>query len=51
LDSLVDVIFGTGKFPIGIAETKIPEGETDYAHLDTLILLLIETSEAENQMI
>jgi len=32
---LVDVIFGTGKFPIGISETKIPEGETDYAHLDT----------------
>ena len=32
---LVDVIFGTGKFPIGITETKIPEGETDFAHLDT----------------
>jgi len=32
---LVDVIFGTGKFPIGISETKMPEGETDYAHLDT----------------
>ena len=32
---LVDVIFGTGKFPIGISETKIPEGETVYAHLDT----------------
>ena len=31
---LVDVIFGTGKFPIGISETKVPEGETDYAHLD-----------------
>jgi hypothetical protein len=31
---LVDVIFGTGKFPIGIAETKVPEGETDIAHLD-----------------
>ena len=31
---LVDVIFGTGKFPIGVQETKIPEGETDYAHLD-----------------
>ena len=30
---LVDVIFGTGKFPIGIGETKIPEGETDYSHL------------------
>ena len=32
---LVDVIFGTGKFPIGISETKIPEGETNIAHLDT----------------
>jgi len=31
---LVDVIFGTGKFPIGVQETKIPEGETDFAHLD-----------------
>ena len=32
---LVDVIFGTGKFPIGIAETKIAEGETNFAYLDT----------------
>ena len=32
---LVDVIFGTGKFPIGITETKIPEGELAAAHLDT----------------
>jgi len=32
---LVDVMFGTGKFPIGIAETKIPEGELGSAHLDT----------------
>jgi len=32
---LVDVIFGTGKFPIGIAETKIPEGEKANAYLDT----------------
>ncbi len=31
---LVDVIFGTGKFPIGIAETSIPEGEKENAHLD-----------------
>jgi len=23
---LVDVIFGTGKFPIGVSETKMPEG-------------------------
>jgi len=32
---LVDVIFGTGKFPIGISETKLPEGELANAHLDT----------------
>ena len=31
---LVDVIFGTGKFPIGVSETKMPEGETDIAHLN-----------------
>ena len=45
---LVDVIFGTGKFPIGISETKIPEGETDYAHLDTSNPVPgIETTEPE----
>jgi len=32
---LIDVIFGTGKFPIGITETKMPEGEVSQAHLDT----------------
>jgi len=32
---LIDVIFGTGKFPIGITETHIPEGEMASAHLDT----------------
>ena len=31
---LVDVIFGAGKFPIGISETKIPEGIPEHAHLD-----------------
>jgi len=31
---LVDVLFGTGKFPIGISETKIPEGEKENAFLD-----------------
>ncbi len=31
---LVDVIFGTGKFPIGISETILPEGEKKNAHLD-----------------
>ena len=32
---LVDVIFGANKFPIGISETKMPEGVSEHAHLDT----------------
>ena len=32
---LIDVVFGTGKFPIGVRETKIPEGISEYVHLDT----------------
>ena len=45
---LVDVIFGTGKFPIGISETQMPEGETDMAHLDINNPTPgIETSEGE----
>jgi hypothetical protein len=31
---LVDVIFGTGQFPIGVRETQIPEGVSTYKHLD-----------------
>jgi hypothetical protein len=31
---LVDVVFGSGKFPIGVRETKVPEGISKYAHLD-----------------
>ena len=31
---LVDVIFGAHKFPIGISETKVPEGISKHAHLD-----------------
>ena len=31
---LVDVIFGTGQFPIGVKETRIPEGIATYQHLD-----------------
>ena len=31
---LVDVVFGTGQFPIGITETKIPEGISTYKHVD-----------------
>ena len=42
---LVDVIFGTGKFPIGISETKIPEGELGLSHVD--LQPGIETSEPE----
>jgi len=45
---LIDVIFGTGKFPIGIRETKMPEGELASAHLDTLNPVPgIETTPAE----
>ena len=32
---LVDVIFGGNKFPIGVAETKVPEGIAELAHRDT----------------
>ena len=31
---LVDVIFGTGKFPIGVQNTNVPEGALAEAHLD-----------------
>ena len=31
---LVDVIFGANKFPIGISETKVPEGVSEYAHIE-----------------
>ena len=32
---LVDVIFGTGKFPIGVAHTPLPEGVSEYMHLSS----------------
>ena len=31
---LVDVIFGGNKFPIGVSETRVPEGAAEIAHLD-----------------
>ena len=31
---LVDVIFGTGQFPIGVRETKLPEGIAKYTHME-----------------
>jgi len=43
---LVDVIFGTGQFPIGITETRLPEGIATYKHVSTGGAG-IETSEAE----
>jgi len=42
---LVDVVFGANKFPIGISETKMPEGIPEYAHIQPGI----ETSESEVQ--
>ena len=33
---IIDVLFGTGKFPLIIQETKIPEGISEYAHLNPM---------------
>ena len=47
---LVDVIFGANKFPIGISETKVPEGVAEHAHLDTQTPIPgIETSVVEQE--
>jgi len=47
---LVDVIFGANKFPIGIAETKVPEGISEYAHLDAQNPMPgIETTQEETE--
>jgi hypothetical protein len=47
---LVDVIFGGNKFPIGVSETKVPEGISEIAHLDTANPIPgIETSVGEEQ--
>jgi hypothetical protein len=43
---LVDVIFGTGKFPIGVSATELPEGVSEYMHLSTQPSPGIETSQA-----
>ena len=51
---LIEVIFGSGKFPIGVSETKVPEGVAEHAHLDInnpapgLETSAGETKEAEN---
>ena len=31
---IIEVLFGTGKFPIGVEPTPIPEGIAEYAHLN-----------------
>jgi len=43
---LVDVVFGANKFPIGITETKVPEGVSEFAHLEASTPGL-ETSQGE----
>ncbi len=43
---MVDVIFGTGKFPIGVSQTVIPEGVSEYMHLSMQESPNIETSAA-----
>ena len=44
---LVDVVFGANKFPIGISETKVPEGISKYAHLKSAPG--IETSQSQEE--
>ena len=41
---LIDVIFGTGKFPIGVAHTPLPEGVSEYMHLSSQASPGIETN-------
>lgn len=43
---LVDVIFGTGKFPIGVTSTILPEGVAEYMHLSNEEAPNLETSAA-----
>jgi hypothetical protein len=43
---LIDVIFGTGKFPIGVSETDIPEGVAQYIKLSKTGSTNVETSSA-----
>ena len=43
---LIDVIFGTGKFPIGVSATTLPEGIDEYMHLSSSEAPGIETSAA-----
>jgi hypothetical protein len=43
---LIDVIFGTGKFPIGVSHTPLPEGVSEYMHLSSAEAPGIETSAA-----
>ena len=45
---LVDVVFGANKFPIGISETKVPEGVSEYAHINNASPG-VETSQPEVQ--
>ena len=33
---IIDVLFGTGKFPLIIQETKVPEGIAEYAHMNPM---------------
>ena len=44
---LVDVVFGANKFPIGISETKMPEGISQYGHVDASAAPGIETSQGQ----
>ena len=31
---IIEVLFSSGKFPIGVTPTSMPEGSSEYAYLD-----------------
>tara|TARA_R100000081_G_C4817509_1_gene176432 strand:+ start:316 stop:2502 length:2187 start_codon:yes stop_codon:yes gene_type:complete len=48
---LVDVVFGTGQFPIGIVETKVPEGVSTYKHIDMQSSIEMSAPEPETERV
>ena len=46
---LIDVIFGTGQFPIGVRETEIPEGISTYKHVKDASGIEITPTEEEKE--
>ena len=48
---LIDVVFGTSEFPIGVQPTKVPDGITDKAHLKTAPSAETSAPEAQPEVV